>query len=378
MCVIIARQPKVEIPFEKFKSACHVNSDGYGVSIIDRGKITTIKEYDPKGNDPEKIYKILEDAKEQQVFVHLRFLTAGVKNNDNCHPFQSTLAKEGPGARDICFMHNGTLSSFTGDKQYSDSFIFNQRVVRPLMLRTSAFLQASKTIIDKNPLHDPFVKEILSGYAGHSIFTLYDQSGEMLIINKDKGKQFEGWWASNEYSFNRYHREPYSGGRTQGQGYYGSGSRIWDDKSDWDGMPDDSRDYDRWWKNRGTNGASSSVQKAKEDGKTQGTPAGASPVTPGSGISAVKDKEERKFVTSSDGVTCEVISSGKQSKPSSVEVAASEPPARRTFSDFSGIRLEKMVQMEQADLEILVEQYPDAAVLLIQDLLAELYLKGAK
>jgi len=88
MCVIIVRNPGIEIDPEKISSACEVNPHGFGVSIVDRGKLETIKYFNEKGNDAKELLTILDQEKDNLVFAHLRFSTKGAKNQDNCHPFR--------------------------------------------------------------------------------------------------------------------------------------------------------------------------------------------------------------------------------------------------------------------------------------------------
>lgn len=198
MCVIIRREPGIIIPPTKIDSACHVNGDGYGFSVVDRGKMTTIKHHQDGGNNHEEILKHLEDAKDCEVFLHLRFTTAGETNEANCHPFE---AFNGDNYQ-VMFMHNGTLHKFKKDKDpYSDSYHFNERILKPLLRR---FYEVDGAGVLDNPL----LADILESFQGGSAFMLYDNEGNHLAIENSSCKQFEGWWASNEYSFNRTHREP--------------------------------------------------------------------------------------------------------------------------------------------------------------------------
>lgn len=197
MCVIIAREPQVLIPHDKLYSASIVNPDGFGFSIIDRGKIETIHMCETSGNKAADIIKAFDDAKDHQCYMHLRYNTAGKTNVENCHPFQSF---KGDGY-EVQFMHNGTLSSFKKSaSDFSDTYHFNEEIIKPTF---KAFYE----LYGEGVLLDPTFKRILSEFkGGSSVFTLYDSNGKELILGE--GKKFEGWWASNDYSFNRNHREP--------------------------------------------------------------------------------------------------------------------------------------------------------------------------
>lgn len=195
MCVIIAKKPGIEIPFEMLKSACMVNSDGWGLASVDRGVVSIQRGCDPKGNDPENIARALEQSKDIPAYLHLRFRTHGPVDLENTHPFE-TLNKAEHGMS-VFFMHNGTMHEFSGhNSNRSDSYWFNERIVRPLLVRCSAYDDAEQV------LKTPFVAEILKHYAGTANkFVLLDHFGNSMVINKSHGKEYEFGWASNEYSF---------------------------------------------------------------------------------------------------------------------------------------------------------------------------------
>jgi hypothetical protein len=325
MCVIIVRDPGIEIPFAKIESACHVNSDGFGIVIADRGKQEIIKEFNPQGNDPARVARLLEQAKDNPLALHLRFATAGEKSSMNCHPF-STLTQADHGL-DVQFMHNGTLSAFTDSKSVmSDSYHFNEKVVRPLLIRSAAFLGTELC------LTDPFVFEVLDKYRGASKFVLFDDKGKSLIIGEADGKQFEGWWASNDYSFDRTHREPWE--PTHYKSSYWRGSS-------------------------GPYGPSSSK---------------AVTVYPPAGSKSSPKEESENYEAEALSA---VFAALKHDGANYVEV---EPPQEReSFVSHCGLdSLEEVCRLEPDDIAEMVENYPEMTKTLIMDLLYELYLRTSE
>jgi predicted glutamine amidotransferase len=224
MCVIIHRTPGIEIPFDKLRSACIVNPDGMGLAIADRGKVELRRIYRSNGNDVDELAKFLEDNKNYNVFAHLRFRTKGNKDAVNVHPF-TVLTKKRHGM-DVQFMHNGTLPDF-GTTDWCDSKHFAETLLQPLLLR---FLQSGMDYDEV--LKDPILKSILESYSRKSsTFLLLDNEGNDLKIGE--GKQFEGWWASNEYSFNRHHREPNKPTVVYSSAYRGANNRPFNDSVPW-------------------------------------------------------------------------------------------------------------------------------------------------
>lgn len=386
MCVIIQRNPGVILPEDKIWSASHVNPDGYGISFIDRGKIETIKEYPTGGNKPEIIMKRLADAPDLQAYVHFRFKTAGKTNTENCHPFQ-VLDKAKHGI-DVMFMHNGTMHEFSGDKEFSDTYCFNEMILKPLL----GNFQLGKKVdgSEESILQDTALYHILTKYAG-GVFTLYDNEGHYMIVNKKNGVVFKDnngkeWWASNAYSFNKSHRSGNS------YGPYYSGSKG------------DADSYRQWWEDR--EGASwrndANWEPPKKDAK--GNPLGTSKqvydskgnvINSNSNVCQLEDKRGGRSTASS------VKEGGKTEATGAISVRAKEqapevkvavhnavttakhvnptliPPSMRdTFVELAGITsLKQAMCLEQEDIQEIVENYPEAAVILIMDLLYELYVK---
>ena len=198
MCVIIHKPKNVTIPFDKLQSAATRNRDGYGFLFSDTNNLESIRNFDPKGNDPEEIAKTLEELHDIDTLLHMRYATAGAKDLDNCHPFElMTKHKDG---LDVAFMHNGTIHDFNNYGDESDSISFVNLILRPLFERSTG-LYSDPTILDLT--EDDLNGMIISKYAGATnVFTFMDGRGNIAYFNKSKGKEFdEGWWASNNSYF---------------------------------------------------------------------------------------------------------------------------------------------------------------------------------
>lgn len=205
MCLIIQREPNFEIPFDKFKSALTVNPDGYGLSFPDgNGKLITLR--NPASPDPDKLYRMInEELLDKNLLIHLRYTTVGETVMRNAHPFP-ILERKRDGI-DLRMAHNGTLFDYKSkaSKGESDTRAFVRTFVRPL------FKRMAKAMDPAELLSDPFIKELLEDkLSKSSVLTFLDGNGQSLICNEtgNGGKQDEGWYYSNTYSFNATHREP--------------------------------------------------------------------------------------------------------------------------------------------------------------------------
>lgn len=205
MCLIIDRNPNVKISLEMLKIACDINQHGYGISFIKTVKkdseLRILRKVDKdKKNDPKEIHELLNELKAYRVFCHLRHSTVGEVNEENSHPFFPMLKKTH--GVDLGFMHNGTLYDWkpTGQDTKSDSNHFAYNFIRPLGERCAKFVGPGGV------LKDHFFEWWIKKQAGYqSIFLLFDSFGNVLRVNEDKGKQYDGWWASNDYSFDTNH-----------------------------------------------------------------------------------------------------------------------------------------------------------------------------
>lgn len=204
MCLIIHREPNFVLPYDKFEAAIINNPDGYGLSFPDDKGLSVFRTAETP--DPEKLYRLInEELIDRKLMLHLRYTTAGSTVLRNSHPFP-VLEKKTDGI-DLRMAHNGTLHKYKtaakGDE--SDTRCFVREFVRPLFKRL---------IRGNDPeelLNDQFVKELLEDkLTTASVLTFIDSNGNNLICNGEGngGKQEEGWYYSNSYSFNKNHRVP--------------------------------------------------------------------------------------------------------------------------------------------------------------------------
>lgn len=196
MCVIIEKNAGASVPFEHLLAGAHRNPDGYGVAVADRGKLELVNRVGPKPKEAaEDVAKVLEEAKELPAYVHFRYRTVGDVNLANTQPIPIIEQGSAFGDLGMILMHNGTLNE-TKKGGLSDSNVFANRIVKPLVHRIAAFGGYEKV------LEDPLLAEILYDYAGWSRFVLFDSNAKSIVINRISGSEQEYGWASNDYSIN--------------------------------------------------------------------------------------------------------------------------------------------------------------------------------
>src|SRR5690606_9567304 len=137
MCVIIVKKAGERLPFHKLDAACDYNDDGFGYMYVDpeTKELVVKKELFASSALAARALDSLMDAHAGlDVVYHLRFGTHGARSIANVHPFQ-VLNKEEHG-RDVWMMHNGVInikSSAAEDKDKSDTVIFMEYIVRPIL-----------------------------------------------------------------------------------------------------------------------------------------------------------------------------------------------------------------------------------------------------
>lgn len=370
MCVIIVKKPGIMIPYQKLDSACHVNNDGWGLSVLqERGTLLNYKKFDPKGNDPDEIYDLMERHKDHYQYLHLRFVTRGEKNLENTHPFPLIEEED----YQLYLMHNGTLSfsKFNIPDGQSDTRAFCEQYAAPT---AKAFYTISGPDLLNN---ENFIRMMDHFITSSWYFTLYDNLGNIKTLGGNgHWHDNESWWSSNDYSFNYNHRGTYSSS-------YGS---WWDKDDTWRGHRANQSSTTYYPRNRMVDGTpftnkhGEKVYFNAKEGKylpveekkdTTSVPS----VTPANdkepGTSVVPFCAEQSI--KQQGVT--LGHALAEAKRKGLDWAVHTPPKERpTFLGLTDLdSLEQVCLLNEEDLEELIGNYPEATLILIMDLLYELY-----
>lgn len=193
MCLIAVRREDKEKLYEKyFDVARDRNRDGIGIMYAKQGRVIA-KKLEGKAliYEKMKLYKEFASAPAPSC-LHLRFGTAGNKDDEtNAHPFKILSKDDGDGV-DLYMMHNGHFSDVVRvDSTKSDTWHFANLYV--------------KKLVKKNPfiLCDPFVQDLLSKYTkGSRVVFLYGD-GTRVILDDGTGTEDDakgGAWLSNKHT----------------------------------------------------------------------------------------------------------------------------------------------------------------------------------
>jgi hypothetical protein len=244
MCVIIIREPKVEIPFDKLELACDINKHGYGIAWVHNNRVRV--EYSiEQPNDPKKVQERLNALSKFRVFLHLRHATVGAVQLSNAHPLK-VLSKDSQDGMDLVLFHNGTIHDWKPtetNSTVSDTRNFVDGFVRPLATRIKESVGYKKLVDDQ--IFKWCLKREIGGW---SKVVLLDNYGSYTLLGNNKEwKDFDGWRASNEYSFQSWHsrsstKPSYTTGTNTGRsanaGWWENELNGWDDNIPFDATGD--------------------------------------------------------------------------------------------------------------------------------------------
>ena len=182
MCWMVSLPKGLDIEKDKFENAFANNTHGAGFAYAKDGELFTSKGFF-KFEEFYAAYTAI--GKEVPRIVHFRQSTGGAKNDVNCHPFVIS--------KDICFSHNGTFSGFTPTTEESDTNLYNQTILRPLLEK------------DYTLIHKGHIQWLISTSVSKNKLLFLDKDGHVAIINPQEGHfdkvHPEIWYSGYAHTF---------------------------------------------------------------------------------------------------------------------------------------------------------------------------------
>jgi len=193
MCLITIKLPNTERESkENFQLIHELNKDGIGVAfnqnnfengefskklVVRRGFASLDEFYD---------YYLAIPA-DSTILVHFRKCSCGAINEENLHPFTVN--------ENLCFAFNGTISSLDFKTDKSDTFVFNNLYIQPLLA------------VDKLLYKKYCFRRVIESYINNAKMVMLDNLGEFVIFNESLGfwneegrndEKLRHTWYSNE------------------------------------------------------------------------------------------------------------------------------------------------------------------------------------
>ena len=162
MCIAIVKPFDVKFDMETYKHCYKVHPDGWGFSLAqdDGNALTVVKDV----TSFEHFAREVEQYEQHTLLIHFRKSTGGALDQANCHPFRV--------GEDLVFMHNGTISCPMTIKDRSDTYNFNEHVLKPI------YDQLGADLVD-----NAGIKLMAEKYIGYSKIAFLDASGQHYLWN---------------------------------------------------------------------------------------------------------------------------------------------------------------------------------------------------
>lgn len=177
MCIAIYKPENTFVKKHTLQTCFNNHPDGAGFMVFDHKEERLIHE---KGFFSfRKFWRAYKKYKYFRAVIHFRYATHGQTDEKNCHPF---LVNENLG-----FVHNGVLNVRTDNKDYSDTWHFNENILKPMM---NDF---------PNSWMHVTVKQLIEGFlAERNKLIFMDSKGNVTIYNEELGVWDAECWFSND------------------------------------------------------------------------------------------------------------------------------------------------------------------------------------
>ena len=185
MCLLVVCKPNAIPKREQLTEGACSNPHGYGFAMIIDGKIFRYRTMSAR-KAVGKFLHMRQQYPQGYAIWHARYATHGVRNEDNCHPFQV-----GDDV-DTVLAHNGVLDTFISkDDKRSDTRIFAED--------TLPKLGGVRALDDEN------LYRLVEGWASGSkiaVLTTNPQADyQLYLINEKLGHWDDDgvWWSNSSY-----------------------------------------------------------------------------------------------------------------------------------------------------------------------------------
>ena len=194
MCLLVVCKPNSTPSREDLHNGACSNPHGYGFAIVADGKIITERSMSAK-KSIRRFLQLREQYPNGYAMWHARYATHGVKNEQNCHPFQVGDDTQ------TYLAHNGVLDTFIeqGDKR-SDTRVFAEDTL-PKLGGVSA-------------LNDENIYRMVSSWASGSKIAVLSVNPvaeyQLYLINEKLGTWDDNgvWWSNSSYKRSVYDYTP--------------------------------------------------------------------------------------------------------------------------------------------------------------------------
>lgn len=178
MCIAILNTKGVTLKRELLNNCWKNNGDGAGMLYAKDGQMQVFKEMKSFDNFYNEYLRVRKEVSKQNIVLHFRISTHGKVNETNCHPFLVS--------NQLGFVHNGMIYDVPTSPDYSDTYMFNEEVLKNL----KEDFEYNETMLD--------MLESFIGMGSKLVFLNSDD--DFAIVNEKAGHwNMECWFSNNSY-----------------------------------------------------------------------------------------------------------------------------------------------------------------------------------
>ncbi len=177
MCIAILNT-KNTLTKETLQQCWKSNPDGAGMIYTANGQLQVFKEMTNFDKFYKEYSKQRKANKQSNFVLHFRIATSGKIDKTNCHPFNVS--------KNLSFVHNGMISIKQLNNNVSDTYTFNELILKKL---PATFL-TNHAILD-----------LIENYIGYSKLIFLDSDNTASILNEHLGHwdKLDNWYSNNSY-----------------------------------------------------------------------------------------------------------------------------------------------------------------------------------
>jgi len=173
VCIALLKPEGKTVSKETLAQCFKANSNGAGYMYARDNQLHIHKGF----FSFDEFYESYKPVEQEKCVIHFRIKTHGDISADNTHPFQVS--------NDLAFVHNGIINIKEDNKKFSDTWHFNEAIIKPMYRDNRAFIKRL------------YNQELIKSFIGSSKLIFLDSKGRSTIINPDRGVWEDGVWYSN-------------------------------------------------------------------------------------------------------------------------------------------------------------------------------------
>tara|TARA_R100000278_G_scaffold112752_1_gene90659 strand:- start:492 stop:1247 length:756 start_codon:yes stop_codon:yes gene_type:complete len=174
MCIAILKPANKSVKKKNLRESFLNNKDGAGYMYSKDGILNIYKGFFTFDDFWKSYRENVVNNGNPITAIHFRITTHGLVNRTNCHPFRIS--------QNLGVIHNGIISDVDDHAKKSDTWMFNETILKTL---------------PEGFIYNPSIMKLIEGFIDNSKLVFLDHNGDYAIANEKKGHWNKDVWYSN-------------------------------------------------------------------------------------------------------------------------------------------------------------------------------------